>query len=257
MAFHYSGSLREEYFQEGLTILRDIIPPALLHDLRLEAEKARTLARELHGSQAQRLQPIYHYPELNQKPFHDFLHLPDLQEVVQNILGKTHQPSKIMGILLEPQTQAWCTPWHRDWGHHIPNIPPERWQWALEQQQMFNQLNGALYDDASLWVVPKSHNRADIEEELAAFSANPPKPPELTPDMTEAERERICLRYVRSMPNAVHIVLQAGDVAFYRAVGWHIGNYVPYTHRATLHDGFYCADDLEWQEEMRLLQQQS
>jgi hypothetical protein len=59
------------------------------------------------------------------------------------------------------------------------------------------------------------------------------------------------------MPNAVHIVLQAGDVAFYRAVGWHIGNYVPYTRRATLHDGFYSADDLAWQAEMRLLQQQS
>ena len=49
------------------------------------------------------------------------------------------------------------------------------------------------------------------------------------------------------MPGAVPVPLFAGDVAFYRACGWHIGNYVPYTRRATLHDGYYGPDDLAWQ----------
>lgn len=255
MGFHYSDKLREEYHSEGLIILRDIIPPTLLSDLRQEADIARTIAREQHGAQAQRLQPVYKYEELNPQPFRDFLQLPDMQTVVQNILGKLHQPSEIMGILLEPKEHAWCTNWHRDWGHHLPNIPPERWEWALQQEYMFNQLNAALYDDGSLWAVPGSHHRTDTKEETTHFSSNPPEPPRLTPNMTETERERECLRYARSMPNATHIVLHAGDVAFYRAVGWHIGNYVPYLRRATLHDGYYCAEDLAWQKEMQALQQ--
>lgn len=255
MAFQYSDRLREEYFSQGFTLLRDIIPPTLLSDLRKEAETARPLARERQGGQTQRLQPVYRYEELNHQPFRDFLNLPDMQKVVQNILGERHQPSEIMGILLEPKDHAWCTNWHRDWGHHIPQIPPERWEWALQQSFMFNQLNAALYDDGSLWAVPGSHQRGDTEEEIRCFPSNPPEPPRFTPDITEAERERVCLRYARSMPNATHIVLNAGDVAFYRAVGWHIGNYLPYHRRATLHDGYYCAEDVAWQKEMRALQQ--
>ena len=60
------------------------------------------------------------------------------------------------------------------------------------------------------------------------------------------ERELACLAYTRRMPGAVQVPLAAGDVAFYRAVGWHIGNYVPYIKRATLHDGFYGPDDRAW-----------
>ena len=52
-----------------------------------------------------------------------------------------------------------------------------------------------------------------------------------------------CLSYTRQMPNAVQIVLCAGDIAFYRNSSWHIGNYVPYVKRATLHDGFYGEED--------------
>jgi hypothetical protein len=55
--------------------------------------------------------------------------------------------------------------------------------------------------------------------------------------MTPEERELACREYARSMPGAVEVVLGAGDVAFYRAGGWHLGNYVPYARRATLHDG--------------------
>ena len=55
-----------------------------------------------------------------------------------------------------------------------------------------------------------------------------------------------CLAYTRAVPGAVNVVLAAGDVAFYRAVGWHTGNYVPYARRATLHDGFYGPDDHAW-----------
>jgi hypothetical protein len=57
-----------------------------------------------------------------------------------------------------------------------------------------------------------------------------------------------CLEYARRMPGATQVVLCAGDVAFYRACGWHIGNYVPYVRRATLHDGYYGPEDWAWRE---------
>ena len=116
---------------------------------------------------------------------------------------------------------------------------------------MHNQLNGALYDDHSLWVVPGSHNREDTAEERAAFPIVPPPGPALTDAMTPTERERACLEYSRKMPGAIPVVLFAGDVAFYRACQWHIGNYVPYTKRATLHDGFYGPADQEWRATVR------
>jgi len=51
------------------------------------------------------------------------------------------------------------------------------------------------------------------------------------------ERERMGVEYCRSIPGAERLYLDAGDFAIYRSSGWHIGNYVPYIKRATLHDG--------------------
>lgn len=50
------------------------------------------------------------------------------------------------------------------------------------------------------------------------------------------EREHVCLEYCRSMPGAVPLHLEAGDFALYQSTLWHIGNYVSYSKRATLHD---------------------
>jgi hypothetical protein len=255
MTFHYSDSHRDDYYQDGLTILRGVIPATLLADLRQQTDRAREIARERSGPQSQRLQPVYAYDELDARPFRDFLELPGMRAAVENILGTERDPSQIMGVLLEPAEQPWCTNWHRDWGHHIAELGTETFVAACRNLRMFNQLNAALYDDHSLWVVPGSHNRGDTPGEQAAFGSVPAPGPNLTPQMTPAEREIACQVYVRQMPGATHVALQAGDVAFYRACGWHIGTYVPYTRRATLHDGFYCDDDYAWQAQMRQLQE--
>ena len=249
MAYRYTDQNREEYYSNGLTVLRGLIPPSLLRDLRQEAEIAREIARREHGPQAQRLQPVYKYSDLNHARFRDFLDLPELRATVAGILGPDHSQSDILGILFEPRDTAWATAWHRDWGHNVRGIDMEAFYTAvLQKPGMFNQLNGALYDDHSLWVVPGSHNRYDTQEEQACFGGQiPPPGPTRTPEMSLEEQERTCLDYTRQMPGAVNVVLAAGDVAFYRAVGWHIGNYVPYAKRATLHDGFYGPDDRVWQ----------
>lgn len=255
MAFVYSDQLRDEYFREGLTVLRGVIPPSLLTDLRKESETARAIARERSGPQAQRLQPVYAYEQLNHQPFRDFLHLPGMQAAVKNILGSDHGPTDILGILLEPAERAWCTHWHRDWGYNIADLDLDAFFAACKKPGMFNQLNGALYDDHSLWVVPGSHNRHDTAEERTAFSRIPPPGPDLAAAATDEERERLCQEYVYQMPGAARVPLFAGDVAFYRACGWHIGVYVPYTKRATLHDGYYGPDDWAWRDEVPKMQE--
>jgi hypothetical protein len=116
---------------------------------------------------------------------------------------------------------------------------------------MFNQFNGALYDEHALWVVPGSHNRPDTDIEREQFFDRQIGHPKWPEGLTPVEIEAACLQYARSMPGAQQIVLCAGDVAFYRSVSWHIGNYVPYGKRATLHDGFYSDADRAWWEEMR------
>lgn len=249
MTFCYSERNREEYHSLGLTVLRDAIPGALLADLRRETDTAREITRRENGPQAQRLQPVYRYPDLNPQPFRDFLALPELRRTVEEILGPEHAESDIMGVLFEPRETAWATPWHRDWGYNVPGIDLDAFfDAALHKPGMFSQLNGALYDDHSLWVVPGSHNRRDTEAEQGAFGGRVPPPgPAVSGQMSAVERERVCRAYARGMPGAVQVGLGAGDVAFYRAVGWHVGNYVPYTKRATLHDGFYGPEDRAWQ----------
>ncbi len=242
---------RDEYLTLGFTIFRGAIPPALIEDLRREADKAREIARQEGGPQRQRLQPVYRYPELDVNPFRQFLALPILERAVREILGPDHGPSEIMGVLLEPGERPWCTNWHRDWRDHDLPVPQDEFVEAQRKPGMFNQLNAALYDDHSLWVVPGSHAREDTSQEQVAFGRVPTPLPVLTDAMSNAERERACQEYAARMPDAVQIHLAAGDVAFYRACGWHIGVYVPYARRATLHDGYYGPDDYAWQERMR------
>jgi len=49
------------------------------------------------------------------------------------------------------------------------------------------------------------------------------------------ELELRCLNYCQAMPGAVQLVLNPGDFCIYRNTGWHIGNYVPYRKRMTIH----------------------
>src|SRR5579871_2716552 len=140
MTFQFTDRHRDEYNISGLTVLRGLIPVSLLADLRRETNKAREIARSKHGPQAQRLQPVYAYEELNHAPFRDFLLFPGLQAAVAAILGPDHRMSDIMGVLLEPAERPWCTHWHRDWGYNVPGIDVEAFFRNITNLGMFNQL---------------------------------------------------------------------------------------------------------------------
>lgn len=254
MTFRYTEQHRIEYFRHGVTVLRGLIPPALLTDLRQEAEKARQIARLKSGPQAQRLQPQWSYEELDLKRFRDFQTLPGLRAAVKGILGTEHRVGDRLAVFLEPAQDAWCTAWHRDWGN-VRGVDQEEFFRTAADLKMHNQLNAALYDDHSLWVVPGSDRRKDTSEERGAFEESPPEGPVLTAEMSPALREAECIRYAQRMPGGSPVLLFAGDVAFYRACIWHLGFYVPYVRRATLHDSFLCEDDRTFQAAVRRLQQ--
>jgi hypothetical protein len=254
MTFYYSEQHRDEYITDGVTVLRGLIPAALLTDLRRVGEVAREIARAKHGPQAQRLQPVWNYDGIDHQPFRDFLDLPEMRATVDGILGSDYRPSERMAVFLEPERDAWCTAWHRDWGN-VPGVDLEAYFRTVADLRMYNQLNGALYDDHSLWIVPRSDRREDTAEERAPFEGYPPPGPVLTEQMSGPEREAACIAYARRMPGGVPVPLFAGDVAFYRACIWHLGCYIPYTRRATLHDSFLCDEDREWQAGIRRLQQ--
>ena len=245
MSFRYTEQHREEYTALGLTVFRGVIPATLLDKLRRETDKGRDIARAKHGPQAQRIQPVYAYEEMDPRPFREFLALPELRKAVEDILGADHTATDNMGVLLEPAADAWCTAWHRDW-LNIISTDRQRFAQVQDNLAMFNQFNAALYNDSSLWVVPASHARDDTPEEAAGFAASQVGAPSFPEPANQASRELTCLQYTRSMPGSQQVILCAGDMAFYRSVGWHIGNYVPYGKRATLHDGFYADDDRAW-----------
>lgn len=250
MRYQFSERNIHEYTDDGLTVLRQIVPSSLLSDLRAQAEKARRIARTQDGPQTQRLQPVWNYPELDHRIFRDFLELAGLRAAVDALLTPEHR-AEVMGVLLEPEQHAYATNWHRDFFPLPSGVDPEEF-WKLGQQiKLLNQFNAALYDDSSLWVVPGSHNRRDLPEELEALGPYPIAWPALTDEMTEEEREAVCTQYTQKMPGAVQVPLLAGDVAFYRPTGWHIGRYVPYVKRATLHDAFRSPDDKAWSEKIR------
>lgn len=250
MAFEFTDQHIEDYHTRGYTVFKKILPPSLVADLRKVSERARELARERGGPQIQRLQPVARF-DLDQQPFINYGELPELLDAIHRVLSPnhTHANRNILGILLEPADEPYCTNWHRDWRDHVnPHIAPI-WEEVFLDTNLFNQVNCALYDDGCTWVVPGSHLRRDLPREFAAFPQRPIPGPDLS-GMSAEERERACLAYCRNMPGATKLALEAGDFCLYRNSLWHLGNYVPYQRRATLHDIVDTPEFAAWRDKI-------
>ena len=152
-----------------------------------------------------------------------------------------------LGILIEPGSDPYCTAWHRDWRDNVQGVPLAEWEPKLTDIRYFNQVNCALYDDGCTWIVPGSHMRKDVPGEFAAMPRRPVTGPKIE-GKSAAERERLCLEYCRAMPGSMQVRLGAGDFMLYRNSLWHLGNYVPYGKRATLHDYMDTPQFKAWRE---------
>lgn len=231
------------YRQHGYIILRGVIPASLIDRLRAMAEEARTIAHRVNGPQAQRLQTLGDYITLD--ALREFTQLPDFVAAIRSLLSARHFLSapETMTVLFQPSEHCWSTEWHRDLRDHIPAsvfqdvLGGRDWEELALSFDNFNQFNCALYEDTSTWFVPGTHARmTDTPEELTAARAqNQAALENRNRARSEAEQEIFLNEYCASMPGAVQVVLQAGDLVLYRNTAWHMGNYVPYRRRATLH----------------------
>ncbi len=232
------------YRAQGWIVFRQAVPASLIADLRRSAGQARELARRLDGPQTQRLQTVGRHAEVDAGPLKDFTELPELNAALQALLSPRHylSPPAAMAFLFEPAERCWATEWHRDWRDHMSAAQFEGvfagdWEATATDLNLFNQINCALYEDTSTWYVPGTHARLqDTPAEVAAAKAADRAAVENTAGTRSEAAQEVFLRdYCEGMPGAVQLTLQAGDIALYRSIGWHIGSYVPYRKRATLH----------------------
>ena len=251
MGFQLTDQHIEDYHVLGYTVFRKILPPSLVRDLRQVSQSARKIARERLGPQAQRLQPVGNF-DINQQPFIDYAEQPDLMKAITKLLSPRHQHGNRnhLGILIEPAEVPYCTPWHRDWRDNLPGLKLERWNERIQDMNLFNQINCALYNDSCTWIVPGSHVRHDLACEVERFPDRPICGPNVENKIVE-EREKICLEYCRSMPDCLQLHLEAGDFALYRSSMWHLGNYVPYSIRSTLHDSAMTPEFEAWSQQVQ------
>ena len=220
----------------GYTVFAGIVPPSLLSDLRRVCQRARELARERSGPRAQRLQPVFEY-DLDHRPFTDFAELPELVDAVHRTLSPEHTYGRRdLGVLLEPADEPWCTHWHRDWRDNVARPRPRALGGRLPgpralQPAELRPLRGLLHLGGAR--LPPAARPAPRGGAL-------PRPAGAAAGAGGAHLgragARLGLEYCRSLPGARQLHLGAGDFCLYRNTLWHIGSYVPYRTRATLHD---------------------
>ena len=174
MAFQFSESHIEEYERNGFTVFRGILPSSLIDDLRRVCDLGATIAREKSGGQSQRFQPVSSL-EIDQQPFRDYSELPVLRDAVARVLTPTHAHGDLdlLGVLIEPAADAYCTQWHRDWRDNVPSTDIAEFEKLSGNKLYFGQVNCALYEDSCTWFVPGSHARLDTPEEAALFPERP------------------------------------------------------------------------------------
>ena len=254
MAYELKEEDIARYYKDGYIVFRRIIPASLVRDLRVEADKGTILARNKRGPQTQRLQPVQAYAgELNMKPFQDYKELPDLNDAIHKLLTPNHYHgvADVLGILIEPANVAWCTSWHRDITLKTSRLSESEFYDLLLDWNSMNQINAPLYDDNCTWFVPGTHVRMkDLPSEHAAAVRDMELGVGWPNVAVEAEnpvqREYNCFAYCQGMPGAVQLQLQAGDFALYRPAGLHLGCYLPYQRRATLHDILFTPQLETW-----------
>ncbi len=151
------------------------------------------------------------HPDL---PFHDIFTTSYFSDfVVQPVkeLLSCSEEQLVMELhnLLVTPTYDFSLRWHRD--DISPSATLAEELAKLSQPAWHAQWNLALYDDASLVVIPGSHNRARTEVERAADP------------------------YTEDLPHQLSVRLRAGDVVFYNNNILHRGVYKSTAQRMTLH----------------------
>ena len=226
---------RDQFLEEGYLILRNVVPPDELDELRasyeilVERQKAIWVRERKPGDPPGGEWETQKQPRLllNLSPLVDLIDEGSIKAVEfwlhENTQGVS---SELMGVPDAAFTEmmCMCSPvrdhgparWHRDI-HPTDTAPLEGYLMdIIENGPRYVQWNIPLYDDDVLWVVPGSHVRINTEEENRQLLADPCVP----------------------LPGGVQTHLKAGDGVVYITPILHWGsNYSPKLRR-TIHGGF-------------------
>ena len=186
---------RDQFMEEGYLVLREVIPPAELEDLRAGYERMVDRQREIWASERNPDDPPGGVWEtgaqprlaLHRRPLVDlidkgtantaeiWLH-ENTQGVSTQLMGEPDAGVTEMMMMCSPVRDRGPAVWHRDI-HPIDTAPLQAYiDDIIENGPRYVQWNIPLYDDNVLWVVPRqphTHQHRRGEPSVASRSAPP------------------------------------------------------------------------------------
>ena len=216
----------EQLRDDGYIILREVIPPEQLDDVRASFEMLVERQKEIWAQESNPsvwetgAQPrLGHFENLideeTANAVETWMHDNTLG-VARQLLSVPEQTG-IAGMMLmcSPQRDHGPAHWHRD-VHPIDMAPMASLQADfLENGPKYLQWNISLYDDDVLWVVPGSHRRLNTEAENRQLLKNPRVP----------------------LPGGIPVELKGGDGVVYSNYILHWGSNYSTKLRRTIHGG--------------------
>ena len=227
---------RDQFLEEGYVILRQVIPPQQLAELRRAYELLVERQKVVWTREREPQDPpggvweTSAQPRLNLEALASQIDAPTVSAVEiwlhENMQGVS---SRLLGVEDAAVTQMMlmCNPvrdhetahhrgWHRDF--YPPHTAPLQAYTddILENGPRYVQWNLPLYDDSVLWVAPGSHVRFNTDAENAALNKDASTP----------------------LPGAIQTHLAAGDGVAYILPLMHWGSRYNANMRRTIHGGF-------------------
>ena len=229
---------RDQLIEDGYIILREVVPPDSLENLRVSAEKMVQRQKAIWARERGPADPPGGVWETAPQPRlvingfagTDGVELVDEETAPvvefwlhENVLGVSTE------LLCDPdagvtEMMMMCNPvrdhgpadWHRDVSATFHGPLQSFVDDALENGPRYVQWNIPLYDDGVLWVVPGSHRRINTPEENRRLDADPRVP----------------------LPGSVCTGLKAGDGVVYMQPILHWASNYSTRLRRTIHGGF-------------------
>lgn len=221
----------KQFLEDGYLILREVIPPERLDELRQSYEVLVERQKAIWAKNRKPEEPPGGVWETSAQPrlvfFNKLIDETTANTVEfclhENTMGVSCQlmrapeaASQQLFLMCSPLRDHGAASWHRDI-HPIDQAPLCSLELdLLENAPGYVQWNIPLYDDNVLWVVPKSHRRPNTDVENKQLLENPRVP----------------------LPGGIPAELKAGDGVVYTNTILHWGsNYSPKLRR-TIHLGY-------------------
>jgi ectoine hydroxylase-related dioxygenase (phytanoyl-CoA dioxygenase family) len=233
----------EHLRETGYAVLRNVVDSGLVKLLQKATEPCAELARQAYGPDAQRLQPLGNYPQLDLSGLESLRRCRKLRQGVNRLLGHgfgfSYGNPKTLGVLLEPAQTTQAMVLHRDWYAFKPGADLVHLQTNFFNPRVLWQFNLALYPDESLGIVPGSHRYLDLAAEVERSGG--PRFIAVSGSSDKEEAARFVQDYFYGLwadPGLQTVKLQPGDLVIYRATMLHAAQYDTGQKRRTIHDFF-------------------